>query len=317
MIKKIVLKLKNIKYLGDSIGDDIRFEADILGKYFSVKKRIKSGTEQNFDSTIGEFDTDRKIFEALLSLRVIEDDPIFNDTASFDTEIKIDTTKNQQDFLYEVSIKEIMIRTSKDKAVFKITLQAEIFEEETVTSETSDGWLTVELVAGGKKSLPAFLRVKILRSDGKKDYFTILEGPYQTKDAFVSKKLNILSYLQSGILVRDPVFATYSISSRILTINGKKYKTTDFESEKWEIGVYDIEIPDAPHKGGASYTDKAKFAKVWFRIGHKGAKYLHTGMHSLGCITVLEQDKWDEIYHELIKARKGDGMSVGTLTVIE
>lgn len=317
MTKKIVLKLKSIEYLGDSVGDDIRFEADILSKHFSVKKRIKSGTKQNFDSIIGEFDTDRKIFEAFLSLRVIEDDPIFNDTASFKTEVQIDTTKNQQDFLYEVLIKEIRIRASKAKAIFKITLQAEIFEEETFISETSDGWLKVEFAAGKKESLPAFLRVELLRSERGRDYFTILEGPYRTKNASVSRKSNNLSCLQSKILVRGPVFATYSISSRILNVNGKKYKTTDFESEKWKIGVYDIEIPDAPHGGGTRYTDKAKFAKVWFRIGHKGAKYLHTGMHSLGCITVLKQDKWDEIYHEIIKARKGDGVSVGTLTVIE
>lgn len=317
MTKKIVLKLKNIKYLGDSIGEDIRFKVDILGKYFSVKKRIKLGAEHHFDSIIGEFDTDRKIFEAFLNLRVIEDDPIFNDTASLETEIKIDTTKNQQDFLYEVSITEMRIRVSKAKAIFKITLQTEIFEEETFTSETPDGWLRVEFTTGKKEYLPAFLRVKLLKSDGKKDYFTILEGPYRTKNASVSRKSNNSSYLQSGILAREPVFATYSISSKILNVNSKKYKTTDFEPEKWKIGVYDIEIPDVPHKGGALYTQKAKFAKVWFRIGHKGAKYLHTGMHSLGCITVLEQDKWDEIYRELIKARKGDGMSVGTLTIIE
>ena len=83
------------------------------------------------------------------------------------------------------------------------------------------------------------------------------------------------------------------------------------------MGIYDIEIPDAPHEGGINYTKIAKFAKVWFRVGHKDAKYLHTGMHSLGCITVLEQDKWDEIFHQLIKARKGDGLSVGVLEVVD
>lgn len=62
MTKKIVLKLKNIKYSGDSIGDDIRLEISILGKPFNIKKNIKVGTKQEFSKIVGEFDTDRKIF---------------------------------------------------------------------------------------------------------------------------------------------------------------------------------------------------------------------------------------------------------------
>ena len=62
MIKKIVLKLKSISYSGNSIGDDIRLEINILGKPFSLKKKIKVGTKQEFDKIIGEFDTDRKTF---------------------------------------------------------------------------------------------------------------------------------------------------------------------------------------------------------------------------------------------------------------
>ena len=215
-------------------------------------------------------------------------------------------------------VKEFRVNVSKAKAVFVIALQVEILSTENFVSVTSDGWLKVDINGVKKKeSLPAFLRVKLLQSDSKKDYFTILEGSHRGKNASVNRKLDNTSYLQSGILVREPALVTYSISTKVLTINDKKYKTTDFEPEKWKTGVYDIEIPDAPHKGGTYYTNKAKFAKVWFRVGHSRAKYLHTGLHSLGCITVLEQEYWDEIFYQLIKARKGDGVSVGILTVVE
>jgi len=50
---------------------------------------------------------------------------------------------------------------------------------------------------------------------------------------------------------------------------------------------------------------------------HSGERYIHTGRHSLGCITVLDQKKWGEIYDMLVKARKGDSQSVGVLEVVE
>lgn len=52
--------------------------------------------------------------------------------------------------------------------------------------------------------------------------------------------------------------------------------------------LYDIEIPDYPHLGGARYEKEAPRAKTWFRIGHRGDRYLHTGGRSLGCITIIE-----------------------------
>lgn len=81
--------------------------------------------------------------------------------------------------------------------------------------------------------------------------------------------------------------------------------------------MYDIEIPDYPHSGGARYEKQAPRAKTWFRIGHNGERYLHTGGYSLGCITITEIIRWVEIYNKLIKARKGDSISVGILEVID
>lgn len=81
--------------------------------------------------------------------------------------------------------------------------------------------------------------------------------------------------------------------------------------------MYDIEIPDYPHRGGRIYLSQAKRSMTWFRIGHSGERYLHAGGYSLGCMTVVEIKHWMEIYNAVIKARKGDFMSVGALEVID
>jgi glycerol-3-phosphate dehydrogenase len=56
---------------------------------------------------------------------------------------------------------------------------------------------------------------------------------------------------------------------------------------------------------------------TWFRIWHGGERYLHTGSRSLGCITIVDTERWMEICNTLIKALKGDFMSVGVIEVID
>ncbi|MFE6838581.1 hypothetical protein ACFVFI_27545 [Streptomyces sp. NPDC057705] len=82
-------------------------------------------------------------------------------------------------------------------------------------------------------------------------------------------------------------------------------------------GKYDLEIPDEVHPLGGPYESISVYAKSWFRIGHSGDRYLHTGTHSAGCATVMDVAKWTDIYLYLIRRRKGDGMSVGTLNVFD
>lgn len=318
MVKKIVLKLKSIKYSGNSIGDDVRLDVSILDISFSIKKKIKTATKQEFDKIIGEFNTDRKIFEADINIRVVEEDPIFNDVGNLETEIQINTTKKIQEFTYEVIVKEFRVNVSKAKAVFKIILQAEILEMETYIPEMSDGWLKVKIDdIKEDQSLPAFLKVSLTHSDNKRDYFKILEGLHKGRSASVAKKSEHTSYLQFGFIERSSnVHGVYSISKKIFTLNDKKYVAVDYPAIPWTKVLYDIEIPDTAHEGGIGYPEAGK-AKVWFRIGHDGARYLHAGSRSAGCMTIKETKRWLEIYNILIKARRGDDISVGILTVIE
>lgn len=318
MLKKVVLKLENIKYSGDSVGEDIRLEIEILGKFFNFGKRLKSGSNNKLDNVIGEFDTDRKIFTADINLRIIEDDPIFNDVGSINKEIKIDTTKaSGQEFKYEIEIQEWRATMTRAKAVFTLTLEAEVLESETYLFENSDGWVKSKIDGKGEASLPAFLRINFIRTDGARDYFKIMEGPYRGKNASLPRQKDQTSYLLSGVVKREvDVRAIYSISKKIFTLNEKKYSAIDDPEMRLKKGIYDIEIPDYPHGRSGAYLEAGK-PQVWFKIGHSGDRYLHVGARSLGCMTIIETRRWPEIYNYLIKARKGDSLSVGVVEVID
>ena len=76
----------------------------------------------------------------------------------------------------------------------------------------------------------------------------------------------------------------------------------------------DLEFPYEPHPHGRRYMTYSKYAKTWFRIGHTGDRFLHTGRFSEGCITVKNHSQWTPIYNRLIRSRK-DKKSVGILIV--
>lgn len=77
MTKHIRLKLSRIKYTGDSIGDDIRVEIEVLGKFLRIDKRMKTGTTAVMNREVGRFETDRGLFQAEILITVMEKDLLF------------------------------------------------------------------------------------------------------------------------------------------------------------------------------------------------------------------------------------------------
>lgn len=323
MLKTIILKLTNIRYYGDSIGDDIRVELEILGKLLRIDKKIKAGTSVAIGQDIGIFESDQKIFKTIAHITVIEKDILFNDQGSTQGMIRVDMSlEKSQRFTFDVKVEETRSifgkQWGKKTALFTLTLEAIVSDSLRCVRDEGDGWLKV--VRDDTKSiveLPAFLQVKTDRTDGKREYFTILEGPYRGTQASVKLNDDGSSQFIANIVHEPLIQAQYSISKKLFLLNGRKYRTTDYPESKWKKGFYDIEIPDYAHPGGVRYLDEAKRAKVWFKIGHGGERYLHTGSRSLGCITIVERKRWMLIYNALIKARKGDFMSVGILEVID
>ncbi|MDP2638743.1 MAG: hypothetical protein Q8P06_01065, partial [Candidatus Azambacteria bacterium] len=266
------------------------------------------------------------LFQAKVFITVIEKDLLFNDVGNANGSVKINTTLSKpQQFVFEVQVRETRSIFGKfwgtKTAVFEITLEAEASDAIKYTPDVEEGrgkgWLKVRLEDGGPiKSLPAYLKLKIERADAKREYFTILEGAYRGRPASVELSDDDSLRLVTGIKHEPPARITYSISKKILTLKGKRYKADDDPKNPWKKGLYDIEIPDHPHRGGLNYPEAGR-GTVWFRIGHSGERYLHPGMVSAGCISVTETKRWMEIYDALIKARKGDFMSVGTFEVID
>ncbi|MBI2446239.1 MAG: hypothetical protein HYV51_00225 [Parcubacteria group bacterium] len=326
MIKIVQLKLSKIKYGGDSIGCNIRLELEVLGKFLRIDKRIRAGTIAEINREVGRFETDRGLFQADVLIAIIEKDLLFNDVGSAKGSVKINITiaKTQQ-FVFEVQVRETRSIFGKlwgtKTAVFEIILEAKVSDAIKYTPDVEEGrgkgWLKVRLEDEWLiKSLPAYLKLKIERADAKREYFTILEGVYRGRPASVEIGDDGSSWLITGIKHELSARVTYSISKKILTLKGKKYKADDDSKNPWKKGLYDIEIPDHPHEGGLKYPEAGR-GTVWFMIGHGGARYLHPGLVSAGCISITETVRWMEIYDALIKARNGDFISVGILEVID
>ena len=266
------------------------------------------------------------MFRTEVFITVIEKDLLFNDVGSTKGNIKVNTAVAKlQQFVFEVQAKEtrsIFGRFwGKAVAVFEITLEAEVSDAIKYVPDIEEGrakgWLKVRLEDDKSvKSLPAYLKLKIERVDAQREYFTILEGSYRGRPASIELRNDSSSWLITGIKHELPARIIYSISKKILTLKGKKYKADDDPKNPWEKGLYDIEIPDHPHKGGLKYPEAGR-GTVWFRIGHSGARYLHPGLVSAGCISIAETVRWMEIYNALIKARKGDFMSIGVLEAVD
>ncbi|KKQ40827.1 MAG: hypothetical protein US58_C0012G0036 [Candidatus Magasanikbacteria bacterium GW2011_GWA2_37_8] len=319
MFKTVILKLINIKYSGNSIGNDVRVEINALNNFISVDKKIKKGQSVACQETVGQFFVDGKFFNPEIKITVIEKDLFFNDVGSISVKLKIDLEKNTTQInkcQVEVYEKRGRKKTKSKRGVFDLTLEPTVKTPFVYVPETKDGWLVVLDRNGEEVSLPSYLKVEVKRRELGREYFTILEGALRGGEYSVKCPDDISVFMINDNHHTKLVQVTYSISNKILCLSDKKYQTTDYEGAPWVKGLYDIEIPDFPHPGGL-YYDNAKNPTVWFRVGHSGERYIHTGRHSLGCITVLDQKKWGEIYNILIRARKGDGQSIGVLEVIE
>ncbi len=322
--KEIFLKLGSVKYSGKSIGDDIRVEIETMGERVVVDKQIKRGTTKRINKDIVRFTVDQNSLTLPITVRIIEKDIVFNDVGAKKVKIKVDlSNQGSQKSTHRVEVFEKRWKYKKPKALFDVTFEVLASDIFRYIEEMDEGFLLVKNEADKKKSLPAFLKVKYNRRENEREYFTLLEGVLQGKTFSVKAKSGGSSRLIEGNPYTGPVHMTYSKSAKKLTVKGRKYKIIEDPANSWRKGVYDVEIPDHPHMMPEDYLNKSSKAKVWFHIGHDHRdevakeRYLHTGTMTAGCMTMIELEKWDEIYKILIKARKGDSMSVGTVEIID
>jgi len=125
MLKKIVLKLKSIKYSGDSVGYDIHLEIRVQNKVYNLDKSIKPGSVLKVNEEIAQLEMSANSQEEDIIIKMVEKDLIFNDTSKVSRKIKINTdSKEPQEFEFEVKVQEMRATLRKSTAVFTITLEA-------------------------------------------------------------------------------------------------------------------------------------------------------------------------------------------------
>jgi len=320
MTKIIQLSSVSIKYSGENIGDDIRIEIETPDIHFSLNKTIKNGTNSIIKKQIGNIALAPTSSILPLTIKIIEKDTVYKDVGNIQAELKIDPAETKpQKTTYTIKVREAGWPRSKSEALFDITLETKITDIDWYIEEQNNGFLQVIMEDGTHESLPAFLGVLFHYSEDRRDYFTILEGVLKGKKGSMKQKKDGRSYILVGNPHTNPVQMSFPVASGTLTINNKKYKVIKDLSSPWKKGLYDIEIPDHIHELGKPYLNEASKAMVWFHVGHEyqDERYIHTGKHTAGCITLSEIERWDEIYNALIKARKSDSKSIGTLEILD
>jgi hypothetical protein len=318
MGKIVSLYLKDVKYSGDSIGSNIFIRIESAGQSATTDVKIKRGYTAEINKEIAYFETDKDL-TIPIKIKITEKDILFDDVGDVHGIMKIDLTAPlPQTSIFEIKIAESKGGIGRRVAVFHITLEA-TGAVRYVEDVDEKGWLEVLLKADAEKriSLPIYLKVQLDRLDENREYFTILEGALKNIQASVLLGTTKKSRFSKINPHTKQAKLTYSISKKILKVSRKKYTAIDYPDAVWTKGIYDIEIPDYPHEGGLQYLEFARHATVWFRISHHDDRYLHTGNGSLGCITIIEKNRWEELFSSLISARKGDDISIGILKVID
>ncbi len=320
MTKIIKVRLVSIRYEGDTIGNDIVVKVNSPGffKGSGEEKKVKRGRNNLVNKEVGQFVIDQKELIIPLRINVTEKDLRFSDIGKVKAKIKVNLKSVlPQKSIQKVEVKERRRSVTKAKATFYITLEILVIETIRYVAHIDQGWLTVKNENSGPAfSIPEFLNVQLYHVDETREYFSVIEGQLRGTKASVKLDNDGSSFLITRSEHTKPVNLTYSTRKKTLKIGSSVFITKDYPSMPWKKGLYDIEIPDAPHRGGQSYPE-AKYAVTWFRVGHDGERYIHTGRNSLGCITVTERERWDELYNVLIRARSGDKVSVGILEVTD
>ena len=311
----IVVAASEILYEGGTIGREITLDVALAGEIFSCNLRLLPGQTRELDREVVQLWTDGDDFTASGQIQVIERDAVYSEAGLSD--VSWNLRLRESGFLESIQRVEVVEVGGQKKGttgVFFVTLRAQVVAATRYVQEPETGWLTVLDETGKRIALPETLCVELYRVSEGREYFTVTEGPHRGKRASVRLNSDGSSTLGEIGPRGGPARATYSVSRKMLTLGTASYQTVDYLLKPWAQGTYDIEIPDAPHKGGLRYPEASR-SRIWFRVGHSGDRFIHTGAASAGCITVVDRAKWDQICSILIRGRKGDRISVGTIEV--
>lgn len=215
-----------------------------------------------------------------------------------------------------------------------------------VNKTGSDGWLQVEAHAHRQLSLCKYTKLKVIESKAGRTYFKIQDGSHSgmtvsLRDSNLEEYLGMVFPRHGAVELvvtygkyeehwyskaRDREFKQQMASlsyGRGNSINVTMNSVWDSPKKYTPLpaGTYNILLPDNPHdKDMTRYyrgvEPNLKYDQVWFPIRYgDNSRYIHVGNVSEGCVTVLDLEKWVDLYEALISHRSSDGYSVGKLIV--
>ncbi len=125
----MILKLVSVEYTGESIGETIHLEIKVRDKLYSLDRVIKLKQTLKVDDPIIEFEAPAEPSDENISIKVVEDDLIFDDVGETTSTLHIDPNQIEpQEFNFEVRAQEIGTNFRKSTAIFKVKIGAKIFD---------------------------------------------------------------------------------------------------------------------------------------------------------------------------------------------
>jgi hypothetical protein len=203
----------------------------------------------------------------------------------------------------------------------------------------TDAHVEAKEYVGIQLSLCKYTKVMLLRGKKNTTYFKILDGNHSGKTAsmstqdaakFLGKKAPKKSAHGLDIVV---TYGKYEENSKSggseldhqwasLSADGLQVKVT--MNSVWVAGAhplpegtYLIQCPDRQHDTHYRTSEpNLKYDQVWFCIEYgNNSRFIHPGLVSAGCATVVDFDKWAELHEKLISHRSTDNKHVGRLIV--
>lgn len=180
-----------------------------------------------------------------------------------------------------------------------------------------DAFLRYIQQSGQHASIPPYLKVNSTGVENGREHFSILEGHLAGRHGSVTTQGG--PYLvtpqghQGGALVQ---FMPGKKKLRVANMPSLgEFAAIIQEERKLDAGLYELFIPDMAHGGGDGYKEAGAYRKVWFGMhAWSGPNFMHAGRFTLGCLAIMDLNRWPSLCGHLIRCRDGN-RKIGTLNV--
>lgn len=354
--------LGRIVYNGDNIGHEFSFKFKLGDKIFKLSRTLEySEINIIYTKLFTNFYTEEQNIELVIEAEENDDIP---DTAKGSVFINVAKQTGIAGSI-DLKINEQGVNgIQKKQAILTFIFLERTYSLgiKTLTDVDKHGWLVGYYVDpetlkeyGETVAFPFRLKVDLQKIETKytpkigftgEEFFEILEG-HLTKDKkkcwarlklkrggksrFSEKTYDSSAKIKFTIekrIANNNYFGKlkfYNSNNIVITVDA----ITKINNVTLPKGLYDLQIPDEPHKLGKLYEKYIPYSKTWFRIKNKAnpeiGYYLHYGQASAGCVTVTEVkdsngkfiDIWTPIYNYLILRRETNKIGiVGTIEII-